>query len=185
MIRASSHKRWLPVTLAVEVVFAVSALVIGCGLPESPTIPLYPNSQTTRLPRGQIAEVAGPIEKIDGNEVTGWLGYFDLLPGCHVVELQHRMSRFVLTRPARGGGAYVQRTGPLPTVRYALRMKAGARYVIRREVYGDWWGTSGRIYLSAREEQPGGPTIDLAPTRSAEEIEACEEWAATTLRGGA
>ncbi len=187
MIRASSHKCRPPMTLAVATVFAVSlsALVLGCRPPEGPTIPLYPNAQTTRLPRDQIAEVAGPIERIDGNQVAGWRGYFDLLPGCHVVELEHRLSFFVVGRPARGNGSYLLQLGPLPTVTYALRMKAGARYVIRQEPHlGGFWTING-IYRSAREEQPNGPAIELAPTESADEIRACKEWEATTLRGGA
>jgi hypothetical protein len=184
MIRASSHKRWFPLTLTVAVVFTGSALVLGCGPLESPTIPLYPNSQTTRLPRSEVAEVAGPIEKIDGNEVAGWHGFFDLLPGCHVVELEPRLSIFVVGRPARGSGSYQQQFGPLPLVTYALRMKAGARYIIRHEphVGGGFWSISG-VYLSAREEQPNGPAIDLAPMQSADEIKACKEWAATSPRG--
>jgi hypothetical protein len=137
------------------------------------------------LPRDQIAEVSGPIDKIDGNQVAGWHGYFDLLPGCHVVELERRLSFFVVGRPARGSGSYLLQFGPLPTVTYALRMKAGARYVIRQEPHlGGYWTING-IYRSAREEQPSGPAIDLAPTESADEIRACKEWEATTLRGGA
>ena len=48
------------------------------------------NGETTRLPPNQVADLNGPIGKIDGREVNGLGGRFDLLPGCHIVELDRQ-----------------------------------------------------------------------------------------------
>jgi hypothetical protein len=133
---------------------------------DAPGMPLYPNAQTTPLPRDQIARVAGPIAKIDGKDVQEQGGRFELLPGCHVIELDRRM---VADAYALSGGSYW--TGQFPRTVYAMVMKAGARYDIRREIYSD--GSTGRLVLSATEEQAGGTVTDLVPAKSAAEIQAC------------
>lgn len=148
---------------------AVVTLTLAChpGV-DAPGVPLYPNAETTRLPRSQIALVAGPIAKIDGGEVVDQGGRFELLPGCHVVELDHRM---VPDGNNLSGGMYW--TGSFPSTTYAIRMKAGARYEFRRDIFAD--GQTGRLVLSAREEEASGAMTDLDPAKSAEEIKACRQ----------
>lgn len=155
------------------VAFAAAALSLAClhEVPET-GIPLYLNgqpaldSQPARLPRGQIAQVTGPIEKIDERDLAGQSGWFDLLPGCHVVELDRRV---VADGFALSGARYW--TGQYGRTMYALQMKAGARYVIQRHIYSD--GSSTRVVLSAREEEAGGAITDLTPAKSGQEIAAC------------
>jgi hypothetical protein len=154
---------------------AFAVLAQACHPSETPGVPLYPNGATTRLPRAQIAQVYGPIEKVDGQDVQGQGGVFDLLAGCHIVELERRM---VADGYALSGGTYW--TGSFPMTVYALRMKAGARYVIRRELSADGLGRTGRVILSAREEEPSGAAADLSPATSLEEVEACKQWAAAS-----
>jgi hypothetical protein len=164
LIRSLPYERWAFLTLA-----AVT-LVLGChpGV-EAPGVPLYPNgSETTRLPRSEIAMVAGPIAKIDGQDVGDQGGRFELLPGCHVVELDRRM---VPDGNNLSGGMYW--TGQFPSTTYAIRMKAGARYDIRRDIFAD--GQTGRIVLSARSEEASGAMADLVPATSEEEIAACRQ----------
>jgi hypothetical protein len=163
LIRSRRNRRCTYLTLA------IATLTLGChpGV-EAPGVPLYPNAETTRLPRTQIALVAGPIAKIDEKDVADQGGRFELLPGCHVVELDSRM---VPDGNNLSGGMYW--TGSFPRTIYAIHMKAGARYEIRRDIFAD--GQTGRLVLSASEEEPGGAMTELAPAKSAEEIKACRE----------
>ena len=139
-------------------------------------VPLYPNAQTTRLPREQVAQVAGPIAKIDGRDVGDQGGVFDLLPGCHVVELDRRLSADSLPL---SGAVYL--SGQFPVTIYALRMKPGARYAIRRDMYSDS-SAQVRVSLSAREEAATGAVTDLSPAQSANDVMACKQWETATLR---
>lgn len=153
---------------------AVAALGLACHpAVDAPGVPLYPSGQTMRLPRSQVAQIAGPIARVDGQEVIGQDGPFDLLPGCHVVELDRGRTITEGAAPLRGtywNGAFSSST-------YAIRMKAGARYVIRRKIYSGGIGPpeSTRGELSVREEQASGAMADLAPGKSAEEIQACRD----------
>jgi hypothetical protein len=153
--------------------FTAATFSLAClhEVPET-GLPLYlngqsaPNGASARLPREQIAQVTGPIEKIDDRDLTGQSGWFDLLPGCHVVELDRRI---VADGYALSGARYW--TGQFSRTTYSLQMKAGARYVIQRQIYSD--GNSTRVILSAREEEAGGAITDLSPAKSGEEIAAC------------
>jgi hypothetical protein len=150
--------------------FVVAAFTLACHpAVDTPGVPLYPNAATTRLPRSQTAQVAGPIAKIDGQDVSEQGGVFDVLPGCHIVELDRRPAAdaYSLSSAQYWSGQYDATT-------YALRMKPGARYVIRRDLQTDGAGT-GRVLLSAREEEPGGAVNDLFPAKSAEDIKACKD----------
>jgi hypothetical protein len=153
---------------------AAAALALGCHpAVDAPGVPLYPSGATARLPRSQIAQIAGPIAKVDGQEVIGQDGPFDLLPGCHVVELDR--GRLVTEGSAPLRGTYWN--GAFSSSTYAIRVKAGARYVIRLQIYTGGLGPSGnsRGELSVREEQASGAMADLAMAKSAEEIAACRD----------
>ena len=56
-------------------------------------------------------------------------------------------------------------------------MKAGARYVIQRQIYSD--GSAGRVVLSARAEEASGAMADLTPAKSADDVKACKAWEPT------
>jgi hypothetical protein len=167
---ARPWERWGSRTLIVPTIFATifATLTLACHPADMPGVPLYPNGETTRLPRFRLAQVAGPISKIDSNEVQGQGGLFDLLPGCHIVELERRLGgeNFALS-----SGSYW--SGQFPVTIYAIRMKPGAYYDIRRELESD--GQSGRIRLSAREQTARGAVTDLFPVKSAQEIQACQQ----------
>src|SRR5690242_21875374 len=96
-------------------------VALGCLASEPPAVPLYPNGETARLRAGQVADLVGPIGKIDGRDVSGLGGRFDLLPGCHVVELSRRSDN---NSYGLSGGVYL--TGSFPATFYALRMRAGS-----------------------------------------------------------
>jgi hypothetical protein len=148
-------------------VVAVATAPLACHPgADAPGVPLYPNAAATRLPRNQVALVEGPIEKVDGQEVGDQGGRFELLPGCHVIELDRRSPA---DNYSLSNTSYL--TGQLSTVYYAMHMMAGGRYEIRRDVVVD--GQTGRIVLSAREEAPGGAVTDLFPAKSADELRSC------------
>lgn len=168
MIHFLSRGRWA------FLILAAATLPLACHpAVDAPGVPLYPSGETTRLPRSQIAQIAGPIAKVDGQEVVGQDGPFDLLPGCHIVELDR--GRLITEGSAPSRGAYWN--GPFTSSTYAIRMKAGARYVIHRQIYTGGIGPPGssRGELSVREEQASGAMADLAPGKSAEELEACRD----------
>lgn len=151
-----------------------ATLALGCLHTEPPAVPLYPNSESARLPPAQVADLTGPIGKIDEREVGGLGGRFDLLPGCHVIQLDRQSdnSNYALT-----GAIYL--TGGFPATTYALRMQAGARYIIQRQTVTQGIGPTMRVVLSAREEAPGGAVTDLDPAKSVADLRACKAWEAT------
>src|SRR6185503_2309407 len=105
-------------------------------------------------------------------------GWFELLPGCHVVELDRRVAG-----GSTGLTSAVYLSGEFANTTYALRMKPGARYVIRREISEGLGGLGStvRVDLSAREEQASGAATDLAPARSAQDVKDCQDWQTTAL----
>jgi hypothetical protein len=157
-----------------------TALALACPLlacasrTGAANVPLYPNAATTRLPPNQVATVSGPIAKIDDKELEPQAVAYELLPGCHLVELDRHLAA---ESYALSGGVYW--SGEFPQTVYALRMKAGARYAIRRDIVAE--GAVGRVVLSAQEELPSGMTADLAPVKSVEDVKACKDWEHTAL----
>jgi hypothetical protein len=149
----------------------------GCLASEPPAVPFYPNGETARLPPNQVADLVGPIGKIDGRDVSGLGGRFDLLPGCHVVELDRHSDN---SSYSLSGAVYL--TGSFPATTYALRMRAGSRTFIKRDTITEGVGATVRVVLSAREEAPGGTVTDLSPATSMDDVEACRAWAATVAR---
>ena len=154
---------------------AVAALALACQpTTDGQAIPLYPNAQTTRVPASQLAQVSGRIAKIDGNPVIDYGRPFELLPGCHLVEMARRMPVNGVSVRRAGGSALA------PIVVYALRMRAGARYVIWQDLHPvPAWNDPPFL---AREEQTNGTAIDLTPVKSPADIKACQGWETAVLR---
>lgn len=147
-----------------------AALGAGCAA-EPPPVALYPNAAAQPRSAAEVAVVEGPILRIDGQGVNERGTRFALLPGCHVVDIDQANSGNSLS----SGMAVTGQTQPAT---YALRMKPGGHYTIRRDAVTGELQTV-RIVLSAREELPGGATSDLDPIKSGEEIAACKAWEAT------
>ncbi len=153
---------------AVAVSLAAVLLALACSVGVQPRgVPLYPNASAARLQPDAVAQLMGPIANVDGREVIDQGGTFELLPGCHIVDLDRRVNSnsYALT-----GAAYV--TGQLPLTTYAIRMKAGASYIIKRSL-SDTMGPMVQIQLSAREVDASGKATDLYPIKSAAEIQGC------------
>lgn len=141
------------------------ALTASCAAPfeEAPGIALYPNPEVRRPPDA-VARLFGPIGSVDGREVQG--DAFDLLPGCHVVALHTQMAR---------DNGYVAWSGQAPATVFAIRMRPGHRYIIRREIAENMGGHSGRIVLFARDEDSKGASVPFGPAQSAGDVHACKQ----------
>lgn len=150
---------------------AVAALAAGCPPPGNARgVPLYPSAATGRPPPQAVAQLTGPIAKIDEQEVGDQGGQFELLPGCHIVELDRRAPA---DSYALSNATYA--TGQLPLTIFAIRMKPGAHYVIQRQLAETGSSDSLRVVLSAREEAADGAVHDLAPASSGQDIQACKQ----------
>lgn len=156
----------------------LAVLSAGCLAAAPSAVPLYPNSEVERLPPNRVANLSGPIARIDGRDVPDVDGPFELLPGCHVVELLRQMpdSGFGLS-----SGVYV--SGQFPPMVYALRMLAGARYSIRRDLLQLGAGQTTRLVVTAREELPDGVVREFSPAQSEADVAACKAWEAGGQQG--
>lgn len=156
--------------IASPVPLAAALLALACHPGVAPRgLPLYSNVSATPLPRVAVAELMGPIGKVDGRVVLNQGGAFELLPGCHVVELDRRP----LNNDNLSSDVYL--TGEFPPTTYAIRMKAGASYIIRRNFSGSGGGSMIGIQLSAQEEDASGRVTDLNPMKSLDEIHECNQ----------
>jgi hypothetical protein len=146
---------------------ACAMFAAACHVAADPRgMPLY--AATAPLARDAVAELTGPIAKVDGRVVIDQGGSFEVLPGCHVVELDRRMNADTYSVT---GGVYL--TGQYPETTYVIRMKAGARYTIQRSLPADSMSHVIHVRLSAREEEPSGKVTELFPMRDAAEIHGC------------
>ena len=152
------HHVWSRIVSPVPLAAALLALACHPGVAPR-GLPLYPNASATPLPRAAVAELMGPIGKVDGRVVLDQGGTFELLPGCHVVELDQRP----VNSDNLSGSVYL--TGQFPVTIYAIRMKAGASYIIRRYVSADSTGPMIPIKLTAQEEDASGKEIGRASCR--------------------
>lgn len=157
--------------------FLAGTLTLGCLGSEPPAIALYPNAAVARLPPDQVSTLNGTIARVDDRDVAELGGPFELLPGCHVVELTRQIPNNGYLHTT---GVYF--TGQLPVAIFALPMKAGARYVVRRDLVPTGTGMQRRLVFSAREELPGGAATDLSPSAAWTDVVACRTPNATPAR---
>ena len=144
------------------------AALSGCLAHQTRGVPLYRTAQ--RLPRDQVALLEGPVTGVDGAHFEGRSNAFELLPGCHVVEVSGRVGRI---DPQYGGWV-----ATIPQLYYAFRMRAGATYAIEF----DPETTLGRRStiagtLTARERAADGSVRLVQPARDRAAIDDCRRWA--------
>jgi hypothetical protein len=156
------------------------AVAVGCNL-------LALSSCVRRNPRGvalyspsaattsssTVVQLIGPIRSVDGKDVDGTT--FELLPGCHVVEiggLEHHID------PRVGG-----EIGTLPRLVYAVWMTAGHTYVVELSREPDFRsGPVSQVRILLREQDVEGRVVaTIAPATDIQTIEDCRA-AATRLR---
>jgi hypothetical protein len=134
---------------------------------------LYPPAPQPLGP-DQVSTLTGYVQFVDDKDVSSLGGYFELLPGCHVIGT-----------PLRGGVPTPGRTsvGTFATGRldFALPMRAGHQYRIENRDTG-MMGPKGRFTIKAYEiDLRGNKTREFERSESPKDIEACKEEAARSL----
>jgi hypothetical protein len=144
------------------------AALNGCVATERRGTPLYPNPRAPRA-RAEVALLHGPITMVDGGDVSSRGVSFELLPGCHIVQIGGDVGNF---DPQYGGWA-----ASLPALTYAFRMRPGGTYTINLEqVPALGQGPMGRGQIIAREEDAEGRTSIVPIVRSRTQLETCLRW---------
>jgi hypothetical protein len=144
----------------------VSAALAGCSSPEVRGHALYPPEPA--LTRKDVALLIGPVETVDGSNVGAYGLMFELLPGCHIVEVGNSVGH--VGDPETLDAVSRSRV-------YAFRMSAGHTYTI--EVPR---GTAlacndpRRTCSVAREENRNGHVAFVPPAMSKYDIETCRQW---------
>jgi hypothetical protein len=145
----------------------VALFAAACGLQASRGVPLYPKLGEGPGPH-EVATLYGPIQTVDGLDVSRRGRTFELLPGCHIVTLQQNIGE------GSANGAWAAN---LPRLTVAFEMKPAHRYAITSDM-GENSGPVSRVTIVAREKAPDGSTVHIPFARSDDDIETCRRWAA-------
>jgi len=132
---------------------------------------LYGGNQ---LPEDRVARLVGPIERVDGNAVPSGVGTFELLPGCHLVQIGGVMGGGFKAAPESNWVATV------PRQVYAFPMRAGRSYSITFEpepALGTRSVGYGRVV--AREDDGAGHHKVMHPARTREDVNECVRLASS------
>jgi hypothetical protein len=150
------------------VIFALSAACVSGGgpLPDR----LYPPGPQP-LGSQQVSTLTGYVQFVDDKDVSSLGGYFELLPGCHVIGTP---SHWADQSP--GGNLTVTATTGRWT--FALPMKAGHQYRVE-VIAGVMTAMTGPLTIKGYERDLGGhQTREFERATSQKDIEACKEEAA-------
>ena len=131
----------------------------GGGYPLYPKVGDGPGRDKVSFLRGQIALV-------DGNGVRDKGTSFELLPGCHVVQLARSVGE------SAGDGAWAAH---LRRYVFAFEMKPAHTYTIDVRFEGSS-GLYGRVFVVAQEHAPDGSTIRVQVARGSD-VDDCRNWA--------
>ena len=154
------HEIVFMLTLALSAAACISG---GGPLPDR----LYP---PTRQPLGpqQVSTLSGYVQFVDGKDVSLLGGYFELLPGCHVIGTPSHWAE-----QSPGGRSVVTATTGRWT--FALPMRAGHQYRIEVSS-GVATGTILRLTIKGYESDLGGhQTREFEAAKSPKDIEACKK----------
>jgi hypothetical protein len=154
------------VVLVMTLVLSAAGCVSGPGTrPDR----LYPPTSQPLGPE-QVSTLEGHVQFVDGKDLSSVGGYFELLPGCHVIGTP---SKWVQELPG-GRAAFVATTGQLT---FALPMRAGHQYRIE----GITSAMTQRLMIKAYEtDLRGNRTREFRRATSQKDIESCKEEAART-----
>ncbi len=143
------------------------ALAVACHPMARPAYPLYPKIDAGPGP-DKVALLRGPIALVDGARVSGKGPTFELLPGCHVVELERNVG---------GGSDNGGWSASLPRMIYAFEMRPAHLYTVEtRADMGS--GPRGKLRIIAEEHAPDGSVV-LVPRARGSDVSDCQHWAAS------
>jgi len=138
---------------------------VACGT-QAGGYPLYAKVGAGPGPE-KVATLRGPVQTVDGQDVSAKGQTFELLPGCHVVTLQRNIGAGTAT------GGWAANVG---RVVIAFAMRPAHSYFITMET-DDSTGPVGRVAIVAREKAPDGSAVRLPFARSDDDIASCQRWA--------
>jgi hypothetical protein len=131
---------------------------------------LYPPAPRPLGPQ-QVSTLTGYVQFVDDKDVSSLGGYFELLPGCHVIGTP---SHWADQSP--GGNLTVTATTGRWT--FALPMKAGHQYRVE-VIAGVMTAMTGPLTIKGYQRDLGGhQTREFERATSQKDIEACKEEAA-------
>jgi hypothetical protein len=132
-------------------------------------VPIYPGGESPR-PRNEVALLYGPIRFVDDARVTAKGDAFELMPGCHVVQIGGQAGSF---DPLQQGGWITT----LPPLTFAFRTAAGGTYAINVNVDPALgMGPNGTGHVVAREQDAHGNITVVPAARDRTAIDACRRW---------
>jgi hypothetical protein len=147
--------------------FALSAACVSGGGP--PPDRLYPPGPQP-LGRQQVSTLTGYVQFVDDKDVSSLGGYFELLPGCHVIGTPSHWADQSL-----GGNTLNATTGRWT---FALPMRAGHQYRIEVRT-GVITASTVPLTIKGYESDLGGHQMrEFERAKSQKDIEACKEEAA-------
>ena len=144
-------------------VLASCCALVACVGADRRGVPLYAGA-----PRGrdEVAVLVGPITSVDGVAVPTRGHAFELLPGCHIVEIGGKEGA---TTPQ-----YEAWITSFPHLTYAFDMRAGATYTITFEVDPAVGQAEIRTGQVVAREHDGRNQVRVLPfARSTSDLERC------------
>jgi hypothetical protein len=156
------------VVLVMTLVLSAAGCISGAGVRP---YRLYPPAPQPLAPE-QVATLTGHVQFVDDKDVLSLGGYFELLPGCHVIGTPSRMG---VPSPGRTAVSWVT-TGEWT---FALPMKAGYQY--RIEVIMPTARTVPLTVKGYESDLRGNRTREFEHAASPNDIEACRQEAARFL----
>ena len=124
----------------------------ACGLQASRGYPLYRKLGDGPGPDG-VATLYGPIQSVDGQDVSHKGQTFELLPGCHVVTLQRNIGE------GSANGAWAAN---LPPLTVAFQMKPAHRYAIASDMTTRAGRSAASPSSRARRRRTARPSASLS-----------------------
>jgi len=157
-----THRAW-------SLVLGVLLGGLASCLHERRGVPLYPGGGPPRS-RNEVALLYGPIQLVDGARVTAKGDAFELMPGCHVVQIGGTAGNF---DPLQQGGWITT----LPPLTFAFRMAAGGTYAISVNIdAGLGLGPNGTGHVVAREQDARGHITVVPAVRDRAAVDGCRQW---------
>ena len=174
MVDPPEHNRSMQrhgVVFAMTLVLSAAGCISGAGVRPYRLYPAGPQPLGPKQVSTLALNADTRTQLVDDKDVSSLGGYFELLPGCHVISIPS-------PSPSRYNvGATTSRWT------FALPMRAGHQYQVRGNALGKV--ATERFTIRVYESDLGGKeTRAFEHAESPTDIEACKQEAARSLAGG-